>query len=140
MCPDPGRLPGATTCPNTAALSVRHPCPNAAASRRVRFANQGAGDHEFRSDNLVYGFEEKLSLSCLFQQLDNFLAKGLDDSIATSRENARRESAEQETEQAVLGKAFPQMGELALVRENNSAVIRELQRMQDDANYLPRGS
>lgn len=34
------------------------------------------------------------------------------------------------------GKEFPQKAELALARENNSAVIRELQRMQDDANYV----
>lgn len=31
------------------------------------------------------------------------------------------------------GKEFPQKAELALARENNSAVIRELQRIQGDA-------
>lgn len=34
------------------------------------------------------------------------------------------------------GKEFPQKAELAQARENNSAVIRELQRMQDDASYV----
>ena len=41
-----------------------------------------------------------------------------------------------ETVKAALGKEFPQQEELNLTRENHSAVMRELQRMQDDANYV----
>ena len=37
---------------------------------------------------------------------------------------------------AALGKEFPQKDELTLARENHGAVIRELQRMQDDSNYV----
>lgn len=68
--------------------------------------------------------------------MDNFLAKGLDDAVETQRENARQEKAELETVRAALGKEFPQQEELALARENHSAVIRELQRMQDDSSYV----
>ena len=96
----------------------------------------GAGEREFRPDNLFYDFEEKFSLAGLFQRIDNFLAKGLDEAVEAQRENARQERAELETVNAALGKEFPQKDELALARENHGAVIRELQRMQDDTNYV----
>ena len=72
----------------------------------------------------------------LFQRIDNFLAKGLDEAVEAQRENARRDTAELDTVRAALGKEFPQKDELALVRENHGAIIRELQRMQDDAGYV----
>ena len=53
-----------------------------------------------------------------------------------ARENARRETAELKTVQAALGKEFPQKDELTLVRENHGAIIRELQRMQDEQGYV----
>lgn len=97
---------------------------------------RGAGEREFRPGNLFYDFEEKFSLAGLFQRMDNFLAKGLDEAVETHRKNARQERAELETVNAALGKEFPQQEELALARENHSAVIRELQRMQDDSSYV----
>ena len=97
---------------------------------------RGAGEREFRPGNLFYDFEEKFSLAGLFQRMDNFLAKGLDEAVETHREKARQERAELETVNAALGKEFPQQEELALARENHSAVIRELQRMQDDSSYV----
>ena len=97
---------------------------------------RGAGEREFRPGNLFYDFEEKFSLAGLFQRMDNFLARGLDEAVETQRENARQEKAELETVKATLGKEFPQQEELALARENHSAVIRELQRMQDDSSYV----
>lgn len=97
---------------------------------------RGAGEREFRPGNLFYDFEEKFSLAGLFQRMDNFLAKGLDEAVETHRENARQERAELETVNAALGKEFPQQEELALARENHNAVIRELQRMQDDSSYV----
>lgn len=96
----------------------------------------GAGKQEFRPGNLFYDFEEKFSLAGLFQRMDNFLAKGLDEAVEAQRENARQEKAELETVKAALGKEFPQQEELVLARENHGAVIRELQRMQDDASYV----
>lgn len=101
-----------------------------------RILLQGAGDRQFQPDNLRYSFDDKLSLSGLFQRVDNFLGKGLDEAVARQRENARQEIAEMETVKAALGKEFPQQEELNLTRENHSAVMRELQRMQDDANYV----
>lgn len=96
----------------------------------------GAGKQEFRPGNLFYDFEEKFSLAGLFQRMDNFLAKGLDEAMEAQRENSRQEHAELETVKAALGKEFPQQEELALARENHGAVIRELQRMQDDSSYV----
>lgn len=101
-----------------------------------RILLQGAGDQQFQPDNLRYSFDDKLSLSGLFQRVDNFLGKGLDEAVARQRENVRQEIAEMETVKAALGKEFPQQEELNLTRENHSAVMRELQRMQDDANYV----
>lgn len=101
-----------------------------------RIILQGAGDQRFQPDNLRYGFDDQLSLSGLFQRVDNFLARGLDEAVEAQRENARQELAELETVKAALGKEFPQQAELALARENHGAVIRELQRMQDDTNYV----
>lgn len=68
--------------------------------------------------------------------MDNFLATGLDKAMEERRENAKRESAELETVNATLGKEFPQKDDLALVRENHGAVMRELQRIQDDRDYV----
>ena len=101
-----------------------------------RIILQGTGDQRFQPNNLRYSFDNQLSLSGLFQLVDNFLTRGLDESIDRQRENARQELAELETVKAALGKEFPQQAELALARENHGVVIRELQRMQDDANYV----
>ena len=95
-----------------------------------------AADQQFQLDNLRYSFEDKLSLSGLFQRVDNFLGKGLDEAINLRRENAKLEIAERETVNASLGKEYPHREELALKRENHSAVMRELQKMLDDANYV----
>jgi len=100
------------------------------------FAVKGKGDQEFQPDNLIYSFDDKISLSGLFQRLDNFLEKGLDQAMENYRTNARREIAELETVKAALGQEFPQKEELTLVRENHGAIIRELQRMQDEPNYV----
>ena len=101
-----------------------------------RIVVSGPGEQEFRPDNLIYTFDDKLSLSGLFLRMDNFLGKGLDESMEKFGEKCRQEKAELATVQEALGKEFPQKAELALARENNSAVIRELQRMQEDASYI----
>ena len=101
-----------------------------------RLILKGMGDHEFQPDNLVYGFDEKFSLSGMFQRLDNFLEKGFEQSFQTSQANMRQEIAEMDTVKAALGQEFPQQSELALVRENHSAVMRQLKRMQDEPGYV----
>ena len=101
-----------------------------------RIILQGAGGQQFQPDNLRYTFDDKLSLSGMFQRVDNFLGKGLDESIEKQRERTRQECAERETVTAAMGKEFPQQEELTLTRENHNAVMRELKRMQDDANYV----
>ena len=96
----------------------------------------GAEKRTFRPGNLFYDFKKEFNLAGLFQRMDNFLATGLDEAVEVQRENTRQEHAELETVKDALGKEFPQQEELALARENHSAVIRELQRMQDDASYV----
>ena len=100
------------------------------------FRQQLAVFKPFQPDNLIYGFEEKFSLSGMFQRLDNFLEKGLEQAFQTYQTNVRQEMAELDTVKAALGHEFPQQGELALVRENHSAVMRELKRMQDEPGYV----
>ena len=101
-----------------------------------RLTLKGASGQEFKPNNLMYSFDEKLSLSGLFQRIDNFLAKGLDEAIAVHRDKAKQEQTELETVRAAMGKEFSQKEELVLTRENHSAVIRELQRMQDQPGYV----
>lgn len=101
-----------------------------------RLALKGMGDQEFQPENLVYGFDEKFSLSGMFQRLDNFLEKGIEQAFQTYQANVRQEMAEMDTVKAALGQEFPQKDELALVRENHSAVMRELKRMQDEPGYV----
>ena len=101
-----------------------------------RLVLKGTGEQNFQPDNLVYGFDEKFSLSGMFQRLDNFFEKGLDTSYQNYQNSARQEMAEMDTVKAALGQEFPQQGELGLVRENYSAVMRELKRMQDEPGYV----
>ncbi len=72
---------------------------------------RGAGEQEFQPENLIYSFEEKLSLSGMFQRLDNFLETGLEKSFNTQRISAEREIAEIDTVNAALGQEFPQKEE-----------------------------
>ncbi len=105
-------------------------------SEQFSFTLKGKGDIEYAPENLTYTFEDKLSLSGFFQRVDNFLDKGMDKMMENYRVNNKKEQAEMETIKATLDKPFAQQEELALVRENHGAVIRELQRMQDDAGYV----
>lgn len=96
----------------------------------------GPNGLEYQPANLLYTFDDKFSLSGMFQRVDNFLGKGLDDMIATHRHRTEQEKAELETVKSAMDKPFPQQTELTLCRENHAAVIRELQRMQDDPDYV----
>ena len=64
------------------------------------------GEQKFLPDNLKYSFDDKFSLSGLFQRMDNFLAKGLDEAIEVQRATARQESAELETVRDALARNF----------------------------------
>ena len=101
-----------------------------------RFALKGAGEERFQPDNLLYSFDEKFSLSGLFQRMDNFLEKGLEQAFQTFKANTEIELAEIKTVQAALEQEFPQKAELALVRENHNEVMRELKHMQNDPDYV----
>ena len=77
-----------------------------------RIVVTGTDGQEFKPDNLVYLFDDKLSLSGLFQRMDNFLAKGFDEAMEKFRETCRHEKAELETTREALGREFPQKEEL----------------------------
>ena len=74
--------------------------------------------------------------SHLSSMIDNFLEKGINELYQTYQHNVRQEIAEMETVKKALGQDFPQTDELTLVRENHSAVMRELKRMQDEPGYV----
>lgn len=65
-----------------------------------RFALKGAGEQEVQPNNLIYEFDEKISLSGFFQRTDNFLEKGLDEAFQNLRDSLKREIAE-------IGTAIP---------------------------------
>ena len=93
-----------------------------------RLVLKGTGEQNFQPDNLVYGFDEKFSLSGMFQRLDNFLDKGLEQAFQTYQTSVRQEIAEMDTVKAALGQEFPQQGELALVRE--TTIVPSLARVE----------
>ena len=101
-----------------------------------RFAVKSSRDQEFQPENLIYSFDDNISISGWFQRLDNFLDKGLEQAFQAHKANVEREIAELATVHAALGQDFAQKDELALTRENHSAVMRELKRMQDEPGYL----
>ena len=101
-----------------------------------RLALKGSGEQEFQPENLIYSFDDKISISGWFQRLGNFLDKGLEQAFQTYKGNVEKEIAEVATVQAALGQGFPQQGELMLTRENHAAVMRELKRMQDEPGYV----
>jgi hypothetical protein len=101
-----------------------------------RFALKGTGEQEFLPDNLIYSFDDSISISGWFQRLDNFLDKGLEQGFQTYKGNIEREIAELATVQSAFGHDFAQKDELTLTRENHAAVMRELKRMQDEPGYV----
>jgi hypothetical protein len=101
-----------------------------------KFTLTGAGEQEFHPDNLVYSFDDKFSLSGFFQRLDNFLDKTMGQAFQSFKANIGRELAELETVKTALGQDFPQKDDLALTRENHGAIMRELQRMQNEPGYV----
>jgi hypothetical protein len=100
------------------------------------FMLKGSGDKEFHPNNLEYSLDDKFSLSGLFQRLDNFLDKGLEQAFQNYKANVARDMAELETVKSALGQEFPQKDALTLTRENHGAVMRELQRMQNEPEYV----
>jgi hypothetical protein len=101
-----------------------------------RFALKGSGEREFQPDNLVYSFDDTVSIGGWFQRLDNFLDTGLEKYFQGATTNMEREIAELTTVQAALGQVFPQQTELTLTRENHAAIMYELKRMQDEPQYV----
>ena len=58
-------------------------------------SSAAAGKQEFRPDNLIYTFDDKLSLSGLFLRMDNFLGQGTGtESMEKFGEKCRQEKAE----------------------------------------------
>ena len=85
---------------------VRHTHPLGGKDGFRIVVSSSAGSREFMPDNLVYTFDDRLSLSGLFQRMDNFLGKGLEEGMEKFREKCRQENAELETVREALGREF----------------------------------
>ncbi len=94
---------------------------------------------EYSPQNLTYKEKDTFSLSGFFTRLDNFLEKGLDEEFQTEKaifENEKKELAA--VQQSLRTVKFEQMDELEVARHNHNAVLRELNYMSDDKNYVSK--
>ena len=94
---------------------------------------------EYSPQNLAYKEKDTFSLSGFFTRLDNFLEKGLDEEFQTEKaifENEKKELAA--VQQSLRTVKFEQMDELEVARHNHNAVLRELNYMSDDKNYVSK--
>ncbi len=91
---------------------------------------------EYSSENLLYNYGDKVSLTGLFTRLDNFLEKEFDNRFNKDKELYERELVERPNLEKALSQPFQFDDDLKLVRENSNSVLRELKRMQEDSNYI----
>lgn len=94
---------------------------------------------EYSPQNLTYKEKDTFSLSGFFTRLDNFLEKGLDEEFQTEKaifENEKKELAA--VQQSLRTAKFEQMDELEVARHNHNAVLRELNYMSDDKDYVSK--
>ncbi len=99
-----------------------------------------SGHHDSNTDKYMDSGKERIRLHFFkdgkihtdkdSETLKGFIVDGVKESMKLGK------SSEMETIKVSIDKPFAQFEELALVRENHSAVIRELQRMQDKAGYV----
>ncbi len=101
-----------------------------------RFTLANKSGQEFTGDNLVYAHDDKISLTGLFQRMDNFLEKEFDQRLQRETLTHQREKQELPTVQNELLKGFNQADDLKLTRDNHNAVLRELKRIQEDTAYI----
>ena len=102
---------------------------------QFQFSLKGAVGSAMYPENLRYVYGDKFSLSGFFQRVDNILDKGLQQRIESAKQHLDEENREIITVEANLAKPFAQQQALELARENHSAVLAELKRMQDDKGY-----
>lgn len=105
-------------------------------NKKFHFVLKGANERSFHSDTLTYTFGDPFSLSGFFQRIDNVLDKGLDQYFKKSQDTYEQEITELKRVMVSINQEFPQVAELALVRDNHNAVLRELTRMQSEPDYI----
>lgn len=93
------------------------------------------GERQYRPDNLRYDKEDKFSVTGFLQRLDNFM-DDFEQRVVSTNQKRDNEVAERVKALADLGRPFPQMRELELVRKNLGDVMTELRKMQDNAGYV----
>ena len=94
---------------------------------------------EYSPKNLAYTEKDNFSLSGFFTRLDNFLEKGLDEEFQTEKaifDNEKKELAV--ARQSLRNAKFEQMDELEVARHNHNAVLRELNYMSNDKDYVSK--
>ncbi len=101
-----------------------------------RFFLQNEQGTEFTSSTLGYAHDDKISISGFFQRLDNFLEKEFDNRLTQATNLHAREKAELPSAEQALDKPFAQADDLKLVRENHSAVMKELKLTQEINGYV----
>lgn len=93
-------------------------------------------ENKYAPQNLSYAYDDKISLTGIFQRMNNFLKKGFEDDFLKDKGQYERDQAEIPHVEIELAKEFEKNDELMLVRENHSAVLKELKRMQEDKEYV----
>ncbi len=94
---------------------------------------------EYSPKNLAYTEKDNFSLSGFFTRLDNFLEKGLDEEFQTEKAIFDTEKKELAVARQSLRNAkFEQMDELEVARHNHNAVLRELNYMSNDKDYVSK--
>ena len=94
---------------------------------------------EYSPKNLAYTEKDNFSLSGFFTRLDNFLEKGLDEEFQTEKaifDNEKKELVV--AQQSLKNSKFEQMDELEVAKYNHNAVLRELNYMSDNKDYVSK--
>lgn len=93
---------------------------------------------EYSPKNLAYTEKDDLSLTGFFTRLDNFLSKGLDEEFQKEKAIFENEKRELVTAKSSKNDKFAQMDELEVAKHNHNAVLRELNFMSNDKEYVSK--
>ena len=110
-------------------------CPSNGKDGFAFILENNAGQR-YTPKNLVYSYDDKVSLTGLFQRMDNFLDKGFEEKLTLDKQVHEKEVLELPNARKELSKPFDYADELEMVRENHAAVLQELKKMQADNQYI----
>lgn len=93
---------------------------------------------EYSSDSLVYEFGKSFQIPILFGRFDKILDEDIEQSFETSKINYANDKHELVKAKELKGQEFKFMDELQVTRLNHNAVLRELNFIQSDSNYVSK--